>query len=109
MSWDIGFELNNHQFDNSSWNYTHNCNDMMREAGYDWVYHLGGQRIADTLPQFESMLEKLKADPARFKLMNPSNGWGDYDSLVDLWENSILPAARQIAQDIPEATWWEWS
>lgn len=109
MSWDVGFELNGHRFEGSSWNYTHNCNEMMRKAGLDWIYNLDGLKVKDTIPQFEMMLENLKADPERYREMNPSNGWGNYDELVSIWESEILPAARKIAKDVPEATWWEWS
>ena len=108
MSWDIGFELNNYRFEDKSWNYTHNCNDMMRAAGYDWIYNLDGLKVKDTIQQFEHMLENLKSDPERYIAMNPANGWGDYASLVALWEE-IIPEAQKIAEAIPEVTWWEWS
>ena len=109
MSWDIGIELNGFKFEDASWNYTHNTNDMMRAAGYDWIYNLNGLKVVDTLPSFEHMLENLKADPERYTPMNPANGWGDYNSLVAVWEFEILPRAREIVKSVPEATWWEWS
>lgn len=109
MSWDIGFELNGYRFKDMAWNYTHNCNDMMRQAGYDWIYNLDGMKVIDTLPRFEQMLIKLKATPDKFVIMNPDNGWGDYNGLVKMWEKEILPAARKIVESIPEVTWWEWS
>ena len=108
MSWDIGFELNNYRFEDKSWNYTHNCNDMMRAAGYDWIYNLDGLKVKDTIQQFEHMLENLKSDPERYIAMNPANGWGDYASLVAIWEE-IIPEAQKIVEAIPEVTWWEWS
>ncbi len=108
MSWDIGIELNGVKFDNANWNYTHNCNDMMREAGYDWIYHLDGKRVADTLPKFQAMLDELKAHPEKYQAMNPENGWGNYDCLCDLWRK-ILPRAQEIVEKVPNATWWEWS
>lgn len=46
MSWDIGIEVNGEHFENADWNYTHNCNEMMRDAGYDWVYHFTSWRCA---------------------------------------------------------------
>ena len=109
MSWDIGIALNEICFENASWNYTHNCNDMMRDAGYNWVYSLGGQKVIDTIPKFQEMLQNLKHDPEKFRAMNPSNGWGSYDSLVNLWETDILPRAIEISEKIPDVTWWECS
>lgn len=108
MSWDIGIELCGYKFQDKEWNYTHNCNDMMRAAGVDWVYTLDGLKVKDTIPQFEMMLENLKADPERYIAMNPPNGWGDYNSLVAIWEE-IIPEAKKISEAIPEVTWWEWS
>ena len=107
MSWDIGIELNKFAFEHSSWNYTHNCNKMMAEAGFNWVYNLDGVLVKDTIPKFQEMLKNLKADPEKFRAMNPQNFWGDYDSLVKLWETEILPRAIEISNAIPEVTWYE--
>jgi hypothetical protein len=81
---------------------------MMRDAGYDWVYHLNGQLVSETLPKFEAMLANLEADPEKYRAMNPSNGWGSYDSLCKKWRE-ILPRAKEIVESVPNATWWEWS
>lgn len=108
MGWDIVIEVNGIRFEDASWNYTHNCNPMMREAGYDWIYHLHGELVADTLPKFQAMVENLEANPEKYRAMNPKNGWGNYDSLVSLWHR-ILPRAQEIAEAVPNATWWEWS
>lgn len=107
MSWSIGFKLNGIKLENCEWNYTHNCNNMMRDAGYNWIYDLHEKKVIDTIDNFEHMLANLKADPEKFRVMNPPNGWGDYDSLVEIWENEILPEAKRISTKIPEVTWWE--
>jgi hypothetical protein len=108
MSWDIGIGINGVQFESASWNYTHNCNQMMREAGYDWVYHLDGQRVAETLPKFEAMLAEMEANPEKYLAMNPSNGWGSYESLCEKWRE-IISRAKEVVDAVPDATWWEWS
>lgn len=107
MSWDIGISVNGYQLEGCSYNYTHNCNQMMREANFNWVYDLDGKLVADTVDNFKMMLSNLKADPERFRAMNPVNGWGSYDSLVELWEKKILPTVIDVAEKIPNATWWE--
>jgi predicted alpha/beta superfamily hydrolase len=109
MSWDIGIHLNGIRFTEAEWNYTHNTNAMMREAGYDWIYQLDGEKVIDTLPKFKAMLANLKAHPEYYRALNPANGWGNYDRLVHKWENEILPRAEEIAAKVPEAQWWEWS
>lgn len=107
MSWDIGISVSGYQLEGCSWNYTHNCNQMMRGANFNWVYTLDGQLVADTVDNFKMMLANLKADPERFRALNPVNGWGSYDSLVELWETEILPTVIDVAEKIPNATWWE--
>ena len=108
MSWDIGIHLNGIHFENAEWNYTHNTNEMMRKAGYDWVYSLSDQKVIDTLPKFRSMVENLKASPKKYRSMNPENGWGDYDRLVALLDK-LLIRANEIVESVPEAQWWECS
>lgn len=108
MSWDIGIHLNGIRFENADWNYTHNCNKMMRDAGYDWIYSLQDQKVIDTLPQFNAMLANLKAHPKKYRAMNPENGWGDYDRLVELLDK-ILIRAQEIVESVPDAQWWECS
>lgn len=109
MSWNISININGISLENADWNYTHNCNQMMRDAGYDWVYHLDGQRLDETLPKFEAMLKNLKAEPKKYRAMNPDNSWGDYDSLVKLWEEEIIPRAKEILTKVTDAQWSEWS
>lgn len=108
MSWDIGIGVNGIHFENAEWNYTHNCNDMMRKAGYDWVYHLNGQLVSETVPKFEAMLNELESHPKKYRAMNPENGYGNYDSLCKKWRE-ILPRAKEIVESVPNATWWECS
>jgi len=54
------------------------------------------------------MVENLKANPEKYRAMNPENGWGSYDSLCKKWRE-ILPRAKEIVESVPNATWWEWS
>jgi hypothetical protein len=108
MSWAIGIHVNGIHFENAEWNYTHNCNDMMREAGYDWVYRLDGQKVVETLPKFRAMLTELEAHPKKYRAMNPPNGWGDYDRLCKKL-HEIMVRASEIVESVPDAQWWEWS
>lgn len=43
----------------------------------------------DLIPSMESGLAALKADPARFKALNPENGWGSYEGLVEFVEQYL--------------------
>lgn len=108
MSWDVWIHCNGIKFEDAYWNYTHNCNAMMRDAGYDWVYHLDMQQVNETLPQFQAMIETLKANPEKYRAMNPPNGWGNYDELVDILEKMMI-RSKEIADRVPNAKWREWS
>jgi len=64
-----------------SWNYTSNCAPMWRLAGAD-LADFEGKTSAECLPSLKAAINVMAGDPARFKAMNPPNGWGDYDSLL---------------------------
>lgn len=84
-------------------NITHNLNVMAREAG---VYlamwrpeELSATKAKDLIEPLSKGLELLLSYPERFKLLNPSNGWGDYDGLV-----SFVSKYMYACKEYPEAT-----
>ena len=86
MSYDIWLEVDTGGAEPAEvghpWNYTGNCAPMWRAAGIDFAA-LGGSTAYLVTPDLEHAIETLKADPERFRAMNPANRWGDYDSLLD--------------------------
>jgi hypothetical protein len=70
-----------------SGNVTHNLAGMAKEAGlYEvlWRPDENAFKLAgDAITTLERGLALLKAEPERFKAMDPENGWGTYDGLVD--------------------------
>jgi hypothetical protein len=67
-------------------NITHNLTGMARHAD---LYHflwcpeeMGIKTASELIGPLREGLERLKADPDRFKAFNPPNGWGHYDNLV---------------------------
>lgn len=79
-------------------NITHNLNTMAEEAGiYKAMWRpeeIGIERAKQLIEPLEVGLEKLKADPERFKEFNPSNGWGTYEGLVDFVEDYLSACRR---------------
>lgn len=67
-------------------NITHNLGKMAKEAGiYKALWRpkeISVSRAEQLVPILASGLERLKADPRRFKKLDPPNRWGDYDGLV---------------------------
>lgn len=86
MSWDVWLvtKLDDHEI--TVWegpNYTHNTNIMIREAGLvEWPYEVDDWVAEKLAHQLDFALNNLEADPKKYRAMNPSNGWGDYDSLL---------------------------
>lgn len=67
-------------------NITHNLTTMADACG---VYHacwrpdeIGVTHARQLIQPLTDGLHKLRADPDRYKVYNPPNGWGDYDGLV---------------------------
>jgi hypothetical protein len=83
-------------------NITHNLGAMAREAG---VYlacwrpeEIGAEKAADIVPVLTEGLRLLREDPDRFKALNPENGWGDYEGLVN-----FVQSYRDACMESPEA------
>ncbi len=67
-------------------NITHNLGEMATEAGiYEYLWRPDEFHIVTAeqlIEPLEEGLKTLKDNPSRFKMLNPSNGWGSYDVLV---------------------------
>lgn len=82
-------------------NITHNLGRMAAEAGIykhlwrpDEIHIENASQLVEPLRQG---LLRLEADPDHFKEFNPSNGWGDYDALVD-FVRDYLAACEEYPQ-----------
>ncbi|MCK9598255.1 MAG: hypothetical protein M0R06_04380 [Sphaerochaeta sp.] len=68
-------------------NITHNLGAMAREAGvYQAVWRpeeIDIEYAGQLIEPLDQAICLLTADPERFKAFNPSNGWGDYDGLLN--------------------------
>jgi hypothetical protein len=63
------------------WNYTSNCGPMWRAAGAD-LAKFDGTRASECAPILRAAIENMVADPARYRALDPPNGWGSYDTLL---------------------------
>jgi hypothetical protein len=119
VSWDVDLidEVNGGALIDQ--NYTHNTSVMiyavLADAGLDlgtytgptgetrrnsWWAHLNGMPGPVGAAYLNLIIRGLEADPERFRAMNPSNGWGNYDDLV-----KILTDLRNAVPEWP--TRWE--
>lgn len=62
-------------------NYTSNMYPMMKEAGFDWS-EMEGKTGKEALEWLAQLIGELEVKPSKFKDMNPSNGWGNYDGFL---------------------------
>jgi len=79
-------------------NITHNLNEMAKEAGiYKYLWRpeeLDIKYARDLTTPLEVGIKLLISNPARFKEFNPTNGWGNYEGLVD-FVDKYLDACRR--------------
>jgi hypothetical protein len=87
-------------------NITHNLNTMAEAAGiYQALWRpeeVGITHASQLVEPLSEGLFLLQSDPARFEVMNPSNGWGDYDGLVKFVAD-YLEAAKEHPQALVRA------
>jgi hypothetical protein len=84
-------DLDSHEI--YSANITHNLGRMASEAGVYMALwrpdEIGITHAHQLIPLLREGLALLQGDPDKFQQFNPSNGWGDYDGLVQFVENYI--------------------
>ena len=121
MSWDADLVecciTCGHEERHGSWNYTHNCNQMIsavvEEMGYElkthwlighmgksWFEVLDNMSGKDGAKFLREIVMRLEAHPERFSAMNPPNGWGSYETLLPL-----LHAMKTASYKNPGASW----
>jgi len=75
------------------YNITHNLNKMAEEAGIYYALwrpdEIGITTAEQLIPLLEGGLASLRKDPEHFKKLNPENGWGTYDGLVQFAERYL--------------------
>jgi hypothetical protein len=85
-----------------SFNITHNLGKMAEAAGlYESVWRpdeYGIEFACQMIGTLESGLEKLEADPDKYKAYNPPNGWGSYEGLC-----KVLREYLEVCRKHPNA------
>lgn len=84
-------------FEVYSANITHNLGAMAAEAGiYAALWRPDEnniERAAQLVEPLKAGLDRLRAEPDRFRALNPANGWGSYDGLVLFVEGYLQACA----------------
>lgn len=76
-----------------SGNITHNVNDMAEVVGaYHYLWrpeNVGVVKAADNIENLRRSLGMMYLNYERLKAMNPDNGWGDIDGLIELTKSYL--------------------
>lgn len=63
-------------------NYTYNCAGMLVDACGSSLNDLDKSVCGQVWVLLEHAIAKLRANPEKYRAMNPKNGWGNYDAWV---------------------------
>jgi hypothetical protein len=86
-------------------NITGNLCPMWTKAGiYEALYESKGKRAKEIIQVIESGIKDMETKPEEYKVLNPKNGWGDYDGALR-WIKNLLEACIEH----PEAIINTWS
>jgi hypothetical protein len=85
-------------------NITHNLNKMAEEAGlYNYLWRpeeLGIHNASELIVPLTEGLDRLLRDKDYFITLNPSNGWGDYENLVEFVTKYLAACVNNPDADI---------
>lgn len=94
MSWDIHLEIDTggpelaRVYDVG--NYTYNVCAMYSLAIGSGLNELNGLLASDLIERLEKGVSDMWANPAKYKALNPANGWGDYEGALEYLEKLLL-------------------
>jgi hypothetical protein len=86
-------------------NSTHNLGPMGRAAGYPGHALMDGAPVTEAGGVFRKVAEALRSDPERFRAMNPENGWGTYEGLVEVMDTLALACVQADSSARVEVSW----
>ena len=86
------------------YNITHNLGPMAKEAGlYKHLWRpeeLNITKAHQLIEPLKQGLSKLIRDPEKYKLLNPENGWGNYDNLVSFVDQYLKACVQNPDGDV---------
>lgn len=62
---------------------TYNLYEMFIMALGKPIRELDGQLASDVIPVLRTAIASMEDNPAKFKKLNPPNGWGSYSGALD--------------------------
>ena len=96
MSYDLDFKAPCCGANTDSINITYNLQPMMFEAGVGVSEHLEGKTGAEVALLITKALIDMQLNRDKYTKLNPPNGWGSYESLIE-----ALTRLREVAECNP--------
>jgi hypothetical protein len=96
MSYDVSYEvtLPDGTTTGFGWrNYTSNCAPMWRRAGCD-IAEFDGRTVTEFASALALAVAAMEADMGTYRAMNPANGGGDADDMLETFLRPLLRGAR---------------
>ena len=98
MSWDVHLEADLGagepvRVGDLDANYTYNVSPMFSAVIGTGLDDLDGIRASEMADKCTAILDAFNREPAKFKAMNPTNGWGDFEGARNFIQ-TILDACR---------------
>lgn len=91
----------------SSLNITHNLNNMAKAVGlYEVLWRpeeIGITTASQMIAPLEKGIKELEANPDKYKVFNPSNGFGSYEDFIDFCK-SVLHKCYEYPDAVIEAS-----
>lgn len=71
-------------------NYTHNVIPMWKLAGvFDALYNSKGKLAGELVDTLAQGVAAMETNPAAYIALNPSNGWGSYETALPFLKNIL--------------------
>jgi len=87
MSYDVYLATNGGRKKDHAANYTSNVNGMIKEAMQCSLDDLHNVNAVEAKEKLEYAIKRLRKDPLKYKQMNPRNGWGNYEGVINFLED----------------------
>ncbi len=68
-------------------NYTYNVSPMYYDSMGMGLNSFNDMKCTDAIPILKKGIESLQSNPAKYKEMNPNNGWGNYEGALEYIRN----------------------
>jgi hypothetical protein len=92
MGWDLWLEIDTGGEEpaqvGKSFNYTYNTGPMLNAAGL-YVRGLLGLTAKHAVVILRDVIAQFEDTPCKFKAFDPPNGWGSYDSLLEVLREMV--------------------